>query len=213
MPQPQAFAAFLRSLQVHDASQIIIYDDGADMFAARLWFLARWIGHETVAVLDGGFKAWKTLDYPITADTLDRPGGGSIHVDHHQELVVDANYVLEHLHDPAVYILDARAPDRFAGQHETIDPIAGHIPGAHNRWFKDNFEDDGTFKSSGVLSAEFALAGDPKAIVHTCGSGVSSAANYLAMEIAGLRGSRIYAGSWSEWITDSSRPITTGPET
>jgi thiosulfate/3-mercaptopyruvate sulfurtransferase len=109
-------------------------------------------------------------------------------------------------------LLDARAEARFAGQNETIDPVAGHIPGAHNRWFKRNFNDDGTFKTPEALRAEFAAAGvDPARVVHNCGSGVSAAANYLAMAVAGASGSRIYGGSWSEWIADPSRPIATGP--
>ncbi len=109
-------------------------------------------------------------------------------------------------------LLDARAEDRFAGQNETIDPVAGHIPGARNRWFKRNFNDDGTFKSPQSLRAEFAADGlDPHRVVHQCGSGVSSAANELAMVHAGLEGSRLYGGSWSEWIADPTHPIATGP--
>jgi thiosulfate/3-mercaptopyruvate sulfurtransferase len=109
-------------------------------------------------------------------------------------------------------ILDARAEDRFAGQNETVDPVAGHIPGAHNRWFKRNFNDDGTFKSAEQLRVEFQAAGlDHKRVVNQCGSGVSAAANLLAMEHAGLEGARIYGGSWSEWIADPARPIATGP--
>jgi len=119
--------------------------------------------------------------------------------------------VLAHLGDRGVQIVDARAADRFAGQNETIDPVAGHIPGARNLPFKSIFSSDGRFKSPAELTALFAQHGPPERIVHQCGSGVSSAANMLAMEIAGLRGGRIYAGSWSEWIADPDRPITTGP--
>jgi thiosulfate/3-mercaptopyruvate sulfurtransferase len=109
-------------------------------------------------------------------------------------------------------LLDARAEDRFAGQNETVDPVAGHIPGARNRWFKLNFNADGTFKSPEVLRREFAAQGlDPQRVVHQCGSGVSAAANELAMVYAGLEGSRLYGGSWSEWIADPAHPIATGP--
>lgn len=210
MPDPEAFGEFLRSLRVHDATQIVVYDDGADMFAPRFWYLAKWIGHDGVAVLDGGIKAWKAHGYPVTTDVPAEPGGGTVRVRVRPELLVDADYVLAHHHDPAVLLLDARASDRFAGQNETIDPVAGHIPGAHNRWFKRNFEDDGRLKSAEKLKVEFAGL-DPARVVHSCGSGVSSAANLLAMEVAGLHGSRIYGGSWSEWIADPARPITTGP--
>jgi thiosulfate/3-mercaptopyruvate sulfurtransferase len=211
VPEPEAFAGFLRSLRVHDATQIVAYDDGADMFAPRLWMLARWIGHDAVAVLDGGIKAWKALGYPITTEVPARLGGGTLRVRMNDELLVDSAYVLAHHTNPEIHLLDARASDRFAGQNETIDPVAGHIPGSHNRWFKRNFDESGHLKSADVLRHEFADAGDPKSIVHTCGSGVSSAANLLAMEIAGLHGSRLYGGSWSEWIADPARPITTGP--
>jgi thiosulfate/3-mercaptopyruvate sulfurtransferase len=211
MPDPEIFAGFLRSLGVNDATQIVAYDDGADMSAPRLWFLSRWLGHDAVAILDGGMKAWKALGYPVSAEVPPRLGGGTLHVRLRPELVVDAAFVLANHHDPSTYLLDGRAADRFAGQNELVDPIAGHIPGAHNRWFKRNFDDSGNLKTAELLRAEFAAAGDPARVVHSCGSGVSAAANMLAMEIAGLHGSRIYGGSWSEWIADPSRPITTGP--
>jgi thiosulfate/3-mercaptopyruvate sulfurtransferase len=210
VPDPEAFAGILRSLRVHDATQIVAYDDGADMFAPRLWMLAKWIGHEAVAVLDGGIKAWKALGYPVSTEVPARLGGGMLRVNLHHNLLVDAAHVHARHKDPDTHLLDARASDRFAGQNETIDPVAGHIPGSHNRWFKRNFDDAGRFKSAEQLRVEFAGAGNPEQVVHTCGSGVSSAANLLAMEIAGLYGSRLYGGSWSEWIADPSRPITTG---
>ena len=212
MPDPSEFARFLRGLGVDSTTQIVAYDGGADMFAARLWFLCRWIGHDATAVLDGGFAAWLAAGYPVTATVprANRPGNLTEHPDTH--VLVDADYVLAHL-DAGMQLLDARAEDRFAGMNETIDPVAGHIPGARNRWFKRNFNDDGTFKSPETLRAEFAAHGlDPQRVVHNCGSGVSAAANQLAMAHAGLLGSRVYGGSWSEWIADPSRPIATGPE-
>ena len=211
MPAPETFARFLRGLGIDDATQIVAYDAGGDMFAARMWFLCRWIGHDAVAVLDGGFSAWRQLGYPVTAAPAQTPREGTLVARVRPEMLVDASYVLAHLHDPAMQLIDARAEDRFAGQNETIDPVAGHIPGARNRWFKRNFEDDGRFKSPEVLRAEFAADGiDPQRVVHQCGSGVSSAANELAMTIAGLEGSRLYGGSWSEWVADRSRPVATG---
>jgi thiosulfate/3-mercaptopyruvate sulfurtransferase len=210
LPAPEAFAAYLRSAGVSENTQIVAYDAGGDMFAARLWFMSRWIGHDACAVLDGGFAAWVAAGYPVSsAPPKKRSGNIQAHV--RGELVVDAGYVLAHLGDRGVQIVDARAADRFAGQNETIDPVAGHIPGARNLPFKSIFSGDGRFKSPAELTALFAPHGPPERIVHQCGSGVSSTANMLAMEIAGLRGGRIYAGSWSEWIADPSRPITTGP--
>ena len=212
MPDPETFARFLRGLGVDDATQIVAYDAGADMFAARFWFLSRWIGHGAVAVLDGGFAAWQAKGFPVTAAPAQARREGNLTPRPHPDMLVDTRYVLAHLNDPAMQLLDARADDRFAGQNETVDPVAGHIPGAHNRWFKRNFNEDGTFKSPDVLRAEFAAAQlDPQRVVHQCGSGVSSAANELAMVHAGIEGSRLYGGSWSEWIADPSRPIATGP--
>ncbi len=210
LPDPQAFAAFLRAHGVDADTQIVGYDDGGDMFAARLWFLCRWIGHDAVAVLDGGIAAWTALGYPTTDDAPPAPRPGTIAARVRSDIVVDAGYVYRHLHDPGVRVLDARAPDRFAGQNETVDPVAGHIPGAHNRFFKANFDARGAFLEPEALRAGFAAYGDPATIVHQCGSGVSAAANLLAMEHAGLHGSRVYAGSWSEWIADPQRPIETG---
>ncbi len=213
MPDPDAFATFLRSIGVNAATQIVAYDAGADMFAARMWFLCRWIGHQAVAVLDGGFAAWQAAGYPVSAATPRAPRQGDITAHPDARALVDAAYVQAHLGNDGMQLLDARAEDRFAGLNETIDPVAGHIPGARNRWFKRNFAGDGTFKSPAALREEFAAHGvDPQRVVHNCGSGVSAAANQLAMVHAGLHGSRVYGGSWSEWIADPSRPIATGPE-
>ena len=212
LPDPDRFAAFLRSLGVNDDTQIVAYDAGGDMFAARVWFLCQWIGHEAVAVLDGGIAAWIAAGYETTAErTPPALFPGKLHVHLRDELVVEADFVESHLHDPEVRILDARAADRFAGENETVDPVAGHIPGAHNRWFKDNYRENLLVRSPDELRVAFAGYGDPASIVHQCGSGVSAAANMLAMEYAGLSGSRVYAGSWSEWIADPSRPLATGP--
>lgn len=211
MPDPEAFAELLRAAGVNDATQIVAYDAGADMFAARLWFLCKWIGHDAVAVLDGGFTAWTSLGYPVTARTPVPATRGDLHVRLRRELVVDAQFVQEHLESPAMQLLDARAQERYWGEVEPIDPVAGHIPGARNRWFKDNFDDAGRFKTPQRLRDEFQTNGhDPQRTIHNCGSGVSAAVNHLAMTHAGLEGSRIYGGSWSEWVADSSRPVAKG---
>jgi thiosulfate/3-mercaptopyruvate sulfurtransferase len=210
LPDPEKFAAFLRGLGVNDNTQIVAYDAGADMFAARLWFLCRWIGHDAVAVLDGGITAWTAAGYPLTVDASHVRNEGSIGVQLRPHLVVDAKHVLDHLRSSVMHLLDARAADRYAGQNETVDPGAGHIPGAHNRSFKNNFDDHGRWKSPEMLRLDFSAHGMPDNVIHQCGSGVSAAVNMLAMERAGLTGSRIYSGSWSEWIADSDRPIATG---
>lgn len=211
LPDPRELAAFLAELGVTPKTQIIAYDAGADMFAARLWFLCKYIGHDNVAVLDGGFAAWTATGNPIDREEPARPQTGTIAPQPRRELTADADAVLESLETKELVLLDARAADRFAGQNETIDPVAGHIPGALNRPFKTNFNERGIFKSPDELRAEFAQLGvEPRRLVHQCGSGVSSAVNLLAMEIAGVQGSRLYPGSWSEWIADPARPIATG---
>lgn len=211
LPDPETFAAFLRGIGVNDDTQIVAYDAGGDIFAARLWFLCRWIGHDACAVLDGGIAAWRAQGHPVTASPSKPHGAGSIAVHLHPEMVVNAAFVLEHLHDPDAQIVDARSAPRFAGEIEPIDPAAGHIPGAKNQPNDRDFAPDGRFKSREELRAAFAPLGESDRIVHSCGSGVSAAVNMLAMEIAGLYGSRLYAGSWSEWAADPSRPIETGP--
>ncbi len=211
MPDLAHFAAFLRELGVTNQTQIVTYDAGADMFAARMWFLCRHFGHDAVAVLDGGFGAWTAAGKPVEPGATPRPGGGTFSAHARRELTVDAKDVLRSLETRDFTVLDARAADRFAGQNETIDPIAGHIPGALNRPFKQNFDESGRFKSPAQLRQEFEAIGvHPKRVVHQCGSGVSAAVNYLAMEHAGVEGSRVYPGSWSEWIADPARPIATG---
>jgi thiosulfate/3-mercaptopyruvate sulfurtransferase len=209
LPERDRFVTFLRELGVNDDTQIVAYDAGADMFAARPWHLARWIGHSAVAILDGGWSAWVAAGYPVTPDVPKRPRSGTIVARDEHNATFGADAVHESLEARDHTLLDARGAERYAGEEEPIDPVAGHIPGARNRWFKDNFE-DGRLKSPEQLRLEFARYGEPNSIVHYCGSGVSAAMNVLAMEHAGLSGSRIYAGSWSDWITDPSRPIETG---
>lgn len=211
LPDPHELAAFLAELGVTPQTQIVAYDAGADMFAARLWFLCKYIGHDNAAVLDGGFAAWTAAGNAVETKEPARPKNGTISPLPRRELTADADAVLESLETKELVLLDARAADRFAGQNETIDPVAGHIPGALNRPFKTNFNERGMFKSPEELRAEYTQLGvEPRRLVHQCGSGVSSAVNLLAMEIAGVQGSRLYPGSWSEWIADPARPIATG---
>lgn len=211
LPDARRFAARMAELGVGDTSQVVAYDDAGGMYAARLWWLLRWIGHEPAAVLDGGLQAWLGAGLPLTQDMPDRvPATLTVRL---REAAVDAGYVLEHLESSAMILIDARSPDRYRGENESLDPVAGHIPGASNRFFRDNLGAGGSFKAPAQLRAEFEaiLAGcDPRHVVHQCGSGVTACHNLLAMEAAGLAGSRLYPGSWSEWCSDRRRPVARG---
>lgn len=213
LPDPQALATCLAECGVQNESQVVAYDDSGGMFAARLWWLLRWLGHESVAVLDGGLSAWRSAGMPTTsARTVVRPSHFGYRL---RPYAVDIEYVAAHLHAFDALLVDARSPDRFRGENETLDPAAGHIPGAANRFFKNNLGENGRFKPAELLREEYqSFLGprDPRTVVHTCGSGVTACHNLLAMEIAGLGGSRLYPGSWSEWCSDPLRPVARGPE-
>ena len=207
LPDRAAFIANLRRWGISENTQVVAYDAHGGMFAARLWWMLKWLGHDAVAVLDGGLPAWlthgmfvSTEPSPRTLGTLtDRPA-----------LVasVNADDILKNLNDATHTIVDARAPDRFRGENETLDPVGGHIPGAKNRFFKDNLQTDGCFKSADLLRSEFSeLIKNPETAVMQCGSGVTACHNLLALEVAGLSGAALYPGSWSEWCADPARPV------
>jgi len=209
LPDPGSFIAWLSASGVDRSKQVVAYDFAAGSSAARLWWMLRWVGHERVAVLDGGWEGWEKAGLPVTSE-LPAPTAARFPGEPRADAWVSVEFVRSHLDDPSVIVLDARAPERFRGITEPIDPVAGHIPGARNRMFKDNLGADGRFKSAVELRQAFSalLAGaPPSAVVHQCGSGVSACSNLLAMEIAGLSGSRLYPGSWNEWIADPGRPI------
>jgi thiosulfate/3-mercaptopyruvate sulfurtransferase len=212
LPEPQAFMQWLGASGVDSRKQVVAYDFAAGSSAARLWWMLRWVGHERVAVLDGGWDAWMKAGLPVTSDVpriAPTTFAGMA-----RSNWVDVKFVQEHLNDPSVVVVDARAPERFQGLTEPIDPVAGHIPGARNRLYKENLNADGRFKSPQELRAAFAalLAGvNPDRVVHQCGSGVSACTNLLAMEIAGMPGARLYPGSWSEWVADPTRPVAKNP--
>ena len=208
LPAVEKLAARLGEIGIGPQTQVVIYDDAQGMIAGRLWWLLRWLGHEQVAVLDGGLQAWQAAGRALTTELpLLRPTTFTAKV---RDTMVDADYVQAFLQTSRMHLVDARSPDRFRGENETIDPVGGHIPGAVNRFFRENLRADGRFKPAAELRAEWlmVLAGaSPEQVVHQCGSGVSACHNILAMEIAGLPGSRLYAGSWSEWCTDCGRPV------
>jgi len=210
LPDPQVFIAWLGAQGLHPSDQVVAYDGGPGAMAARLWWMLRWVGHDAVAVLDGGFAKWVKEGRPVTAE-VPKFAATAYPGKVRPERGVDVSYVESHLGDAA--LLDARAPARWRGESEPIDPVAGRIPGSLNRFSNDNLTAEGTFKRPEVLKQEFlSVLGTRKleAIVHTCGSGVAACHNLLAMEIAGLKGARLYAGSWSEWIADPARPRESG---
>jgi len=211
LPDAQVFAQWLGQMGVSNATQVVGYDSTGGTYGARLWWMLRWLGHDGIAVLDGGWDAWLKAGLPVTNATP-KPSPAHFDAKLRNNTRVDAEFVFAHLGKKEVCVLDARANDRFHGQNETIDPIAGHIPGAKNRFFKNNLDTNGCFKSPAVLKTEFqSLLGSlaPGQIVNQCGSGVTACHNALAMEIAGFKGSKLYPGSWSEWIADPTRPIAT----
>jgi thiosulfate/3-mercaptopyruvate sulfurtransferase len=209
LPDFAALAATLARAGVGPGSQVVGYDAQGGMVAARLWWLLRGLGHESVAVLDGGWGKWTAENGPASRDVpapRATAWSPSRRPDH-----VDADFVLSRLGDPGMTLLDARASDRYRGQNETLDPVGGRIPGARNRFFRDNLDASGCFKRAETLKRELApLAESGKSVVHYCGSGVSACHNVLAMTIAGLPAGRLYAGSWSEWCADRSRPTSSG---
>lgn len=208
LPDPAKLAARLGGLGVGADTQVVVYDDAQGMIAGRLWWLLRWLGHDNVAVLDGGLQAWLAAGGEL-AQAVPAPAPAVLPV-RLKDTLVDAAGVLTGLHSPAMCLVDARSPDRFRGENETIDPVGGHIPGARNRFFRDNLAADGRFKPAAELRREWLgiLAGQPaETVVHQCGSGVSACHNILALEIAGLPAGKLYAGSWSEWCADPRRPV------
>jgi thiosulfate/3-mercaptopyruvate sulfurtransferase len=210
LPDRDAFIDTLRSWGVNDDTQVVAYDAHGGMFAARLWWLLRWVGHGAVAVLDGGMAAWQAQGLPLTA-AVPAPAHGTITARAPLVPTVDANEVLANVGSGQRVVVDARSPDRFRGENETIDPVGGHIPGARNRFFKDNLDADGRFKDAARLKAELAgVVGEPSQAIMQCGSGVTACHNLLALEVAGLPGAALYPGSWSEWCADPARPVATG---
>jgi thiosulfate/3-mercaptopyruvate sulfurtransferase len=207
LPDIDAFIETLRRWGVNDNSQVVAYDAQGGMFAARLWWMLRWVGHEAAAVLDGGLPAWTAHGMWLSTEPANRPRGN---IKRREPLVrtVSAEDILA---QAQLAVLDARAPDRFRGENETLDPVGGHIPGAVNRFFKDNLQADGRFKPAAQLRQEFgALLSSPASAVMQCGSGVTACHNLLALETAGLPGAALYPGSWSEWCADPARPVAKG---
>jgi len=221
LPSREAFAAWLGSTGLTPGMQAVVYDRQGGNYCGRLWWMLKWLGHEAVAVLDGGLQAWQALDGAIHSAADDPLLNADPVLDFKQKYpsapaltgLVTTNTIAKQLGGGGQCIVDARAAPRFRGEVEPLDPVAGHIPGALNRPFSLNFEASGKFKPAAVLRQEFEqlLGGrDPASVVHHCGSGVSAVPNVIAMEIAGLGRTGLYAGSWSEWCSDPARPVAQG---
>ncbi|HTH44049.1 MAG TPA: sulfurtransferase [Oxalicibacterium sp.] len=212
LPQRDVFIATLRRWGINDDTQVIAYDAHGGIFAARLWWMLRWAGHDAVAVLDGGLPAWTAQGLPLSTE-VPTPVAGTLADRPSLVTEVGADDLLRNLESGQRVVVDARAPDRFRGENETLDPVGGHIPGAKNRFFKNNLGVDGRFKPAEQLRTDFSqLIADPKQAVMQCGSGVTACHNLLAMEVAGLSGAALYPGSWSEWCADPSRPVARGQD-
>ena len=211
MPSPEAAAALFGRCGIDASTQVVCYDQGGGTMAARAWWMLRWLGHRAVAVLDGGYVRWTREGHPVTTEVpspapRDFRAGAPLPT-------ADANEVRASLDARSLAIIDARPAERFRGEVEPMDPVAGHIPGARNRPCTLNLLPDATFKDAATLKAEYdaLLSGVPlDRVVHQCGSGVTACHNLLAMAVAGYPMTRLYPGSWSEWVADGTRPVATG---
>jgi thiosulfate/3-mercaptopyruvate sulfurtransferase len=219
LPDPEILATALRHWGIGDDTQVVAYDESNGSFAARLWWLLRWLGHSSAAVLDGGIKAWISAGQPVTVGPESpppKPAGArpfTFRVD--AAAVLDAAAVVDLLGDADRLLVDARAADRYAGAVEPIDSVAGHIAGAVNHPFSTNLAADGRFLPADELRHRWQRqlgARQPSAVVAMCGSGITACHNLLSLEIAGLSGAKLYAGSWSEWIRDPRRPVAHGSD-
>ena len=208
LPTPEAVAALFSRVGIDSTKQVIAYDQNTGVFASRLWWMLRWLGHESVAVLDGGFAKWSREGRAVTSESSE-PTAATFVVKNVAPTVNSVG-VESSISRHTLLLVDARAPERFRGEVEPIDPVAGHIPGAVNRPASLNVTANGVFKPASALRTEYQalLGGRPHSdVVHYCGSGVTACHNILAMQIAGLPSTRLYPGSWSEWISNPTRPI------
>jgi thiosulfate/3-mercaptopyruvate sulfurtransferase len=213
LPDWRDFADRLSRWAIHRDTQVVVYDQGSGAYASRLWWLLRVAGHPRVAVLDGGWAAWRAAGGP-SADAVPPAGSRPVQLSAGTGWVT-TEQVERNLGSAGLLLVDARSRERFAGVKEPLDPVAGHVPGALNFPFEQNLGSAGTFRRPEELRElwrGFLQERPPGAVVHMCGSGVTACHNLLAMEVAGLHGSRLYVGSWSEWICAGTRPVATGKD-
>jgi thiosulfate/3-mercaptopyruvate sulfurtransferase len=213
LPSREKFAMWLSSVGFANDMQAVVYDRNNSVYCGRLWWMLKWAGHDAVAVLDGGLQAWQAAGGDVTDREEPAHFQSNFELGRPLRQLVTTKEVLAHLDRKDQTVVDARAPQRYRGEVEPLDPVAGHIPGALNRPSSENIGADGRFKPAAQLRAEFeqVLQGrDAATVVHHCGSGVSAVPNIIAMELAGLGPTKLYAGSWSEWCRDPSRPVAKG---
>jgi len=213
LPSREKFAAWLGSVGLTNAMQVVVYDRQGVNYSGRLWWMLKWAGHDAVAVLDGGWQAWQAASGAVETGTGMQRSAENFVLAEPKTRLVTTDTLVQQLGRPTQTVVDARAAARFRGEVEPLDPVAGHIPGALNRAYAQNLDGNGFFKPADQLKAEFTelLAGhDPASVVHHCGSGVSAVPNVIGMELAGLGRAGLYAGSWSEWCSDPARPVAQG---
>ncbi len=214
LPDPADMAARLSAIGVGPDTQLVVYDAAGGMVASRLWWMARWLGHDKVAVLDGGIDAWSRAGFPLNAEPpRQAPPVDASWASPGKRAVVDIKGLQKNIETKEFLVIDARGSERFRGETEPMDSRAGHIPGAVNRPFTLNLRDNGLFKPPAVLRQEFTALLDgrsPEQTAHSCGSGVSACHNLVAMAAAGLDGARLYPGSWSEWSSHEELPAASG---
>ena len=209
LPSIDDISVKFSAMGIDSSIQVAVYDDAGGAHAARLWWILRWLGHDAVTVIDGGWSSWIKEERPVSSDVLIVEKKEFIALPRHS-WTVTADEILKYLNNPEWCVLDARSAQRFLGENEKLDPVAGHIPGAHSAPFTDNLDENGNWKSRSYLRQKFEklLDGSPaEEAVSYCGSGITACHNILAMYHAGLGDSRLYPGSWSEWITDPERPV------
>jgi thiosulfate/3-mercaptopyruvate sulfurtransferase len=213
LPDFDKLADKLGSWGINKDTQVIVYDDANGAYAVRMWWQLRSFGHNKVAVLDGGINQWIKEQRRLSTEVPEAPTAGRYDIHFDANTVVTTEQIQRNISDHTFTLLDARTPERFRGEEEPIDPIPGRVPGAINRAFQLNLNEDGLFLSPEELRQQYQPLVDKalnNKIVHMCGSGVTACHNMLSMEIAGFSNGKLYVGSWSEWIRDSKRPIATG---
>ena len=212
LPLTADFTQYLASIAWSDGKLLVAYDDGSNAISSRLWWLMRYFG-QPAALLDGGLAAWKKAGLSMAAGETGAEAAPVEHLVADERMTVSADVIHHNLDSGKMVVLDARAAERFSGEVEYLDSKAGHIPGALNRPFGDNLDAGGRFLRPEILKTQFATALGGLAagsVVHSCGSGITACHNLFAMELAGLGATRLYPGSWSEWIRDPTRPLETG---